>query len=327
MSPIEGHSGLVSVIVPVYGSEQILPHTYERLSGILSALPDLDYEIVFVNDGSPDGALYVLRSLASADPKVKVISLSRNFGHQVAISAGLDAATGDAVVVIDDDLQDPPEVIAEMVALWREGYEVVYGQRTERKGEGSFKRASASVFYRFLSWLSDTPLPLDTGDFRLMDRRAANALRSMREESRYVRGMVAWTGFRQTPLPYSRDPRHSGRSNYNLKRLLGLAYDGIVSFSSKPLVLAGRFGALVTLLAFIYSAALVTEKLMNPATLLEGWTSVVVIVMFLGGVQLMSIGLLGAYLSRIFYETKRRPLYLVSETHNLSEDFDPIGRA
>lgn len=315
MAPSASQS-LLSVVVPVYGSETILPHTHRRLTEVLSKLPGLDYEIVFVNDCSPDGALRVLRDLAALDPRVRVVSLSRNFGHQVAISAGLDAATGDAVVTIDDDLQDPPEVIAEMVERWREGCGVVYGKRIERKGEGSFKRTSAAIFYRLLSWLSDTPLPLDTGDFRLLDRKAAAALRSMREESRYIRGMVAWLGFEQCAVEYSRDPRFSGKGNYTMRKLLRLATDGIVSFSSKPLLLAGRFGVFVTIIGFLYGVYLVVNKMLHPAAVLEGWTSVVLIVLFLGGVQLMSIGLLGSYIARIFYETKRRPLYFVSEMHN-----------
>ncbi|MRS12094.1 MAG: glycosyltransferase [Actinobacteria bacterium] len=312
---------MLSVVVPVFGSEQILPHTHRRLSDVLRVLPDLDYEIVFVNDHSPDGALTVLRGLAAEDPRVRIISLSRNFGHQIAISAGLDAASGDAVVTIDDDLQDPPEVIATMVERWREGYGVVYGKRIERKGEGSFKRGSAALFYRLLSWLSETPLPLDTGDFRLLDRKAADALRSMREESRYIRGMVAWLGFNQCAVEYSRDARFSGAGNYTLRKLVRLASDGIVSFSSKPLLLAGRFGAVVTVIGFVFGLYLIVNKMANSDAVLQGWTSVVLIVLFLGGIQLMSIGLLGAYIARIFYETKRRPLYIVSEAHNF-----PVSR-
>ncbi|MDO8848036.1 MAG: glycosyltransferase family 2 protein [Coriobacteriia bacterium] len=307
---------LLSVVVPVYGSEQILPHTHRRLTEVLSTIPGLDHEIVFVNDGSPDDALRVLREIAAIDPRVRVVSLSRNFGHQVAISAGLDAASGDAVVTIDDDLQDPPEVIVEMVERWRAGCGVVYGKRVERKGEGSFKRVSAALFYRLLSWMSETPLPLDAGDFRLLDRKAADALRSMREESRYIRGMVAWLGFEQCAVEYSRDPRFSGKGNYTMRKLLRLASDGIVSFSSKPLLLAGRFGAAVTIVGFLYGMYLVVNKMVHPDAVLQGWTSVVLIVLFLGGVQLMSIGLLGSYIARIFYETKGRPLYFVSELHN-----------
>ncbi len=317
-------TSLLSVVVPVYGSAQILPETHRRLTEVLRSLEDqLDYEIIFVNDGSPDDSLEALRRVAATDPRVRVIVLSRNFGHQVAITAGLDHAQGDAAVVIDDDLQDPPEVIPQMVAAWREGHDVVYGVRTERHGESAFKRHTAAAFYRVLARLSDTPLPLDSGDFRLMDRRVLDALGSMREESRYVRGMVSWVGFDQVPLPYVRHPRHSGESGYTLGRLMKLAFDGIFSFSSKPLELVMRFGMLVTAIAFIYGVILVVERLLNPATVPPGWTTVIVAVLFMGGVQLVSIGVLGAYLGRVFYETKERPLYVVAERLNVSPRSQP----
>ncbi len=317
-------TSLLSVVVPVYGSAQILPETHRRLTEVLRSLEDqLDYEIIFVNDGSPDDSLEALRRVAATDPRVRVIALSRNFGHQVAITAGLDHAQGDAAVVIDDDLQDPPEVIPQMVAAWREGHDVVYGVRTERHGESAFKRHTAAAFYRVLARLSDTPLPLDSGDFRLMDRRVLDALGSMREESRYVRGMVSWVGFDQVPLPYVRHPRHSGESGYTLGRLMKLAFDGIFSFSSKPLELVMRFGMLVTAIAFIYGVILVVERLLNPATVPPGWTTVIVAVLFMGGVQLVSIGVLGAYLGRVFYETKERPLYVVAERLNVSPRSQP----
>jgi polyisoprenyl-phosphate glycosyltransferase len=305
---------LLSVIVPVYRSEDILPETHRRLSAVLSALgPGLAHEIVFVDDGSPDRALEVLRGIAATDPRVRVISLSRNFGHQVAITAGLDAARGDAAVIIDDDLQDPPEVIAGMVAKWREGYQVVHGVRSKRNGETVFKRWSAAAYYRMLQWLSDTPLPLDSGDFRLVDRAVIDALTSMREESRYVRGMVAWTGFRQCELAYVREPRYAGTGNYTLRRMLKLAIDGALSFSVRPLQIMSQFGLLVTFLAMLAGVWLVVERLAGLGPSVPGWTSVIVAVLFMGGVQLVSIGVLGAYIGRIFYETKRRPLYVVAE--------------
>lgn len=308
----------ISVVVPVYGSEGILPSTHERLSRVLEGLgPACDYEIVFVNDGSPDDAADVLRRIAGVDPRVKVLSLSRNFGHQVAITAGLDVARGDAVVIIDDDLQDPPEVIEEMVALWREGNQVVYGVRSRRKGEGTLKRATAAVFYRVLQRLSDTPLPLDSGDFRLLDRVVVDAIKQMREESRYMRGMVSWVGFRQAALPYVREPRHSGVGNYDFRRLMRLALDGILSFSSKPLLVSTQFGFFVTVVSGLAALYLIGERLFGNAPSVPGWTSVVVAVLFMGGVQLMSIGVLGVYLGRVFYETKQRPLYLVAERLNL----------
>jgi dolichol-phosphate mannosyltransferase len=307
----------ISVVVPVYGSERILPSTHERLSAVLGGLEDFDHEIVFVNDGSPDDAFSVLRTLAEKDPHTKVVSLSRNFGHQVAITAGLDTATGDVVVVIDDDLQDPPEVIARMVEKWREGYKVVYGVRSERKGENAFKMWTASAFYRMLRRLSDTPLPIDSGDFRLMDRAVVSALRSMREESRYLRGMVSWVGFSQYALEYSRDPRFEGSGNYTLGKMLKLALDGIFSFSSRPLAVSTQFGVIVTVLSFLMSIALIVQHFFFPQSVaVPGWTSVILAVLFMGGVQLMSVGVLGAYIGRVFYETKRRPLYFVAEALN-----------
>jgi dolichol-phosphate mannosyltransferase len=304
---------LLSVIVPVYRSEEILPETHRRLTEVLSGFgPELDHEIVFVNDGSPDGVLEVLHRIAAEDEHVRVVSLSRNFGHQVAITAGLDAVRGDAVVIIDDDLQDPPEAIVDMVAKWREGYKVVHGVRSERHGESMFKRWSASAFYRLMQWMSETPLPVDSGDFRLIDRVVIDALVSMREESRYVRGMVAWTGFRQCEITYVRDARHSGTGNYTMHRLLKLAIDGVLSFSVRPLQLMAQFGFFVTGLSVVWGVYLIVARLMGDTTA-PGWTSAIIAVLFMGGVQLVSFGVLGAYLGRVFYETKRRPLYFVAE--------------
>lgn len=305
---------LLSVIVPVYRSEDILPETHRRLSETLRGFgPELEHEIIFVNDGSPDRALEVLRRIAASDPRVRVISLSRNFGHQVAITAGLDEARGDAAVIIDDDLQDPPEAIRDMVAKWREGYQVVHGVRSERSGETVFKRWSAAAFYRVMQWLSDTPLPLDSGDFRLIDRVVMDALVSMREESRYVRGMVAWTGFRQCEITYAREARFAGTGNYTMSRMLKLAADGALSFSIRPLQVTMQFGLLVTFLALLAGLYLIVQKLAGFGPDVPGWTSVIIAVLFMGGVQLVSVGVLGAYVGRIFYETKRRPLYFVAE--------------
>ena len=305
---------LLSVIVPVYRSQDILPETHRRLSEMLSSLaPELDHEIIFVNDGSPDDALGVLRSIAALDPKVIVISLSRNFGHQVAITAGLDASRGDAAAIIDDDLQDPPEAIVAMVEKWREGFQVVHGVRSERNGETWFKRASAAAFYRAMQSLSDTPLPVDSGDFRLVDRIVIDALSRMREESRYVRGMVAWTGFRQCQISYVREARFAGKGNYTLRRLLKLAIDGALSFSVRPLQVMSHIGLATTGIALVWGIWLIVERVMGVTASVPGWTSTVVAVLFMGGLQLLSLGVLGAYLGRIFYETKRRPLYFVAE--------------
>ena len=305
---------LLSVVAPFYHSTETIQEFYRRLKAVTARLePEMGHELVFVDDGSRDGTLEMLREIAAADRAVRVLALSRNFGHQVAITAGIDAAAGDAVVVIDDDLQDPPEVILEMLDKWREGYKVVYGVRTKRKGESAFKVATAKLFYRFLGRLSETPIPLDTGDFRLMDRQVVDVLKAMREENRYVRGMVAWVGFRQYGLPYERDARFAGETHYPLGRMLDLALNGILSFSRKPLELSTRLGMLATVVAFVAGIYIIVNKFVHPDTQVAGWASVLVAVLFMGGVQLISVGVLGAYVGRVFYETKRRPLYVIAE--------------
>lgn len=310
---------LISVVVPIYFEEELIGELYRRLDAALAALaPRYTREIVFVNDGSTDGSLEQLVALAEKDASVRVVDLSRNFGHQLAITAGIDAAEGDAVVVIDGDLQDPPEVIEQMVAKWEQGYGVVYGQRVARAGESAFKLATARLFYRLLNSMSEVDLPLDAGDFRLMDRRVVDALVQMREEGRYVRGMVAWIGFKQFALPYSRDARYAGDTKYTLRKMLRLALAGLTSFSSRPLMLATSFGLVITAAAFLYLVFIIGQKLLRPETLVQGWASLTVIVLFLGGVQLLSIGVLGDYIARIFHESKRRPLYVVAERYGFA---------
>jgi glycosyltransferase involved in cell wall biosynthesis len=311
---------LLSVIVPVYGSASILPETHRRLTSVLSDLQDFDYEIVYVNDGSPDNALEVLREIVIGDSRARLVGLSRNFGHQAAITAGIDHVAGDAVVIIDDDLQDPPEVIPRMIERWREGSQVVYGVRAVRRGDSVFKRASAKLFYRLLSSLSDRPIPLDAGDFRLLDRSVVQVLRQMREESRYMRGMVSWVGFRQCPLSYERDARFAGKSNYRLRHSIRLALDGIASFSTRPLLLSAAVGVLVTVCAFLAAVWLIIDKLVDPGAALPGTTTVLLAVLFMGGVQLMSIGILGTYLGKVFTETKRRPLYVAAERMGFAKE-------
>lgn len=312
---------LLSVVAPFYFSTLTIAEFYKRLKAVMVSLgSELDHELVFVNDGSTDETLTMLRDLAARDPHVRVVDLSRNFGHQIAITAGIDRTRGDAVVVIDDDLQDPPEVITGMVAKWREGCKVVYGVRTERKGESAFKIHTAKLFYRLLGRMSETKIPLDTGDFRLMDRQVVDALKAMREESRYVRGMVAWIGFKQCALPYERDVRFAGDTHYPLRRMLDLALNGVLSFSSKPLELSTRFGLLVTLLSFLAAVWVLVGKYLHPDLVVAGWASVLLAVLFMGGVQLISIGVLGSYLGRVFYETKRRPLYFIAEEYSSAEE-------
>jgi dolichol-phosphate mannosyltransferase len=310
----------LSVVVPVYGSAGILPETHRRLTKALASLEGFEYEIVYVNDGSPDNAAEVLEAIVSEDDRARLVSLSRNFGHQAAITAGLDHVVGDVVVIIDDDLQDPPEVIPEMVERWRQGNKVVYGVRSVRRGDSVFKRASAKVFYRMLSIMSERPLPLDAGDFRLLDRSVVNVLNEMREESRYMRGMVSWVGFQQCALTYERDARYAGKSNYSLRDSIRLAVDGVASFSTRPLFISAVVGAVVTLCACVAAVWLIIDRLVDPANVLRGTTTILLAVLFIGGVQLMTIGIVGLYLGKVFTETKRRPLYVAAERQGFPGD-------
>jgi len=302
----------LSVVIPVYFEEPVIEEFYHRTIAALAPLqPEFTLELVFVNDGSTDRSLEILLSLHEKDSRVKVLNFSRNFGHQMAVTAGADYATGDIVVIIDGDLQDPPEVILELLARWREGYKVVYGVRAKRKGESAFKLLTAKLFYRLLGRLSEINIPLDTGDFRLMDRAVVEGLRMMREESRYIRGMVAWLGYRQCGVPYVRDPRYAGKTHYTLRKMIRFALNGITSFSEKPLLIAGWLGFLVTAAGFLLLLYIVIGKLFHPETVVSGWTSLMGIVVLFGGIQLSSLGILGQYIGRIHREIKRRPLYIL----------------
>jgi dolichol-phosphate mannosyltransferase len=309
---LAGDRHLLSMIVPCYNEEEVIGETINRLHAFCADLSDFDVELIFVDDGSRDRTRALLRQQAATDSRIKVIGFSRNFGHQIAVTAGIDAANGDAVVLIDADLQDPPEVIHQMIAKWREGYDVVYGTRTERVGESVFKLAAAHGFYRLLNWLSDVPIPLDTGDFRLMGRNVVDVLRVMPERERFVRGMVSWIGFRQVAVPYRRDVRFAGESKYPLWKMVRFATDGILSFSTKPLQVSiglGIFSAFLALLGMLYAILirLFTDNWV------EGWAALMVAVLFIGGIQLISVGVLGEYVGRIYGEIKKRPLYIVSE--------------
>jgi dolichol-phosphate mannosyltransferase len=311
---------LLSVVVPVYSEATVIPEFYRRLTEVLARLSSrFEAEILYIDDGSRDASLSLLEALAAADGRVRVISFSRNFGHQFAITAGLDHARGDAVVVIDGDLQDPPEVIPEMVRKWEDGFKVVFGVREKRKGESVFKRLTAKAFYRLLRFLSDTAIPVDAGDFRLLDRQVVLALRAIREENRYMRGLVSWAGFSQTGFPYRRDPRYAGRTKFTLKKMVRFAFDGILSFSDKPLKLTAYAGFLFTAVAFVLGLRVIINKIRFPEALVSGWASLLIAVLFIGGVQLISIGILGLYLGRQYREVKRRPLYVVAKTVNLGE--------
>jgi polyisoprenyl-phosphate glycosyltransferase len=302
----------VSVVIPCFNEEKTLAETHRRVSEAISHAGH-PYELVYVDDGSTDGTPELLRRLQAEDDRVRVVYLSRNFGHQFAVTAGLAHAAGDGVVILDADLQDPPDLMVEMIRLWEIGYDVVYGVRTDREGETRFKLLTARLFYRLIRWLSDTEIPLDTGDFRLLDRQVVEAIASMPERDRFLRGMVSWTGFKQIGLPYRRAPRFAGETKYPLSKMVRFAFDGIVSFSVKPLRLSTLMGfvfAGLALLALGYSVAmrLFTQRWVT------GWTALMIAILLLGGAQLISLGIIGEYVGRLYGEAKHRPLYVVRET-------------
>jgi glycosyltransferase involved in cell wall biosynthesis len=306
---------LLSVVIPCFNEELVMRETHRRMVGVLGGLPDLDYELIYVDDGSRDRTAQILKELQRGHERVRVIRLSRNFGHQIAVTAGLESAAGDAVVIIDADLQDPPEVISDMVEKWRDGFHVAYGVRTERTGETRFKLWTAKTFYRLINQLSDTEIPLDTGDFRLMDRKVVDALLKMPERDRFLRGMISWIGFRQAPVHYRREPRFGGRSKYPLMKMVRFATDGILSFSIVPLKLAVWIGFASIGLAIAGIILAVLERLykLYDINIGRGWASLFIAVLFMGGVQLLTLGIIGEYLGRIYTEVKRRPLYVVQE--------------
>src|SRR5262245_28398778 len=302
---------LVSVVVPVYNESEVIGEFYRRATATFAALNGIDYEILFVDDGSRDDSYRQLLGFASTDSHVRILKFSRNFGHQIAITAGIDHALGDCVVVIDADLQDPPEVLQLMLDKWREGFDVVYGVRADRDGERAMKLLTASVFYRLLGKVAKIEIPADVGDFRLMSRRAADQLKELREKDRFVRGLVSWIGFRQTGVQYQRDKRYAGETKYPYRKMIKFAWDGIASFSTTPLKLATWLGYGSSILAFLYLLSVFIQKLWNITV--QGWATIMVAIMFLGGVQLICLGILGEYLGRIFNEVKPRPMYIVEE--------------
>ena len=303
----------LSVVVPVYNEEQNLDYLFERLISVLNRL-NMTYEIVCVNDGSKDNTIERLIEHHQQNPAIKVVNLSRNYGKEIALSAGLDYTCGDAVVPIDADLQDPPELIAEMVAKWREGYDVVLATRRSRQGESWAKRFTANAFYRIIDRISHVPIPRDTGDFRLIDRRVVDAIKQLPDRNRFMKGLFAWVGFKQTSILYDRPSRYKGETTWNYWRLWNLALDGITSFSFIPLKVWSYIGLLVAIPAFFYASFLVIRTVLFGVDL-PGYASIMVAVLFLGGVQLVSLGVLGEYLGRVYEEVKGRPLYLVRESY------------
>lgn len=311
-----------SFVIPVFNERETLEELHRRLVPVMEQL-DGPAEVVFVEDGSTDGSYEVLMSLSQHDPRVKVIRLSRNFGHQVAITAGLDHARGDAGIIMDADLQDPPEVALELAKRWREGYEIVYAVRDERAGETRAKLATAKWFYRILGRLTEIDMPGEVGDFRLVDRRALEALGTMHEHRRYLRGMFAWVGFNQTGVRYARAGRYAGKTKYPLRKMIRFGLDGIVSFSTVPLRIALNLGFIVSLLSFLLGFTAIALKLADVYAV-PGWASIVVVVAFLGGAQLTVLGVMGEYIAHIHEEVKRRPLYLVSDVQGMDREPGPL---
>ncbi|TWE01091.1 dolichol-phosphate mannosyltransferase [Neobacillus bataviensis] len=310
-------SEIISIVVPMYFEEEVALECYNRLKEVMDN-HKINYEFIFVNDGSTDKTIDILKEIAANNHRAKVVSFARNFGHQNAVTAGIDYACGDAIVIIDADLQDPPELIPQLIDKWKEGYEVVYAKRKARKGETFFKLLTAKTFYRFLNYMSDIDIPTDTGDFRIIDRKVADVFKNMTERNRFIRGMVTWIGFRQTYIEYERDERFAGVTKYPLKKMVKFASDGIFSFSSRPLRLVTGVGFLTVFISIgllLYS--IIVKLLGKPIE--AGWASLMVAISFFSGIQLLGLGIIGQYIARIYDESKNRPNYIVKETLNIDQ--------
>lgn len=300
-----------SIIVPVYNEELVLSHTYERLAKVMNLVSG-DYELIFINDGSSDNTDNIIKDLCKKDSRIKLLNFSRNFGHQIAISAGIDFASGDAAIIIDADLQDPPEVIPEMIKKWQEGYEVVHGKRIKRKGETLFKKITAFLFYRLLKNLTSFDIAVDAGDFRLIDKKVYETIKNMHEKSRYMRGLFSWVGYKQTFVEYVRDERFAGETKYPLRKMVQFALDAVTSFSYKPLRVASYIGFLLSCVSFLYLIVVIYQRLFTNTTI-TGWTSVIAVNLFFFGIVLIILGIIGEYIGRIYEESKDRPLYILRD--------------
>jgi len=308
----------ISILVPVYNEEEVLEQLYKRLVDLANKLPKYHFEYLFVNDGSRDASMQIIRNFADKDDRVSYIDLSRNFGKEIAMIAGIDQVSGDATVIIDADLQDPPELIADMIKYWQQGFDDVYARRLNRRGESWLKKSTSAIFYRVLQKSTHIPIQQDTGDFRLLDRKCIEALRQFRENQRYTKGMFSWIGYHKKEITYSRSPRAAGKTKWNYFNLFDLAIDGIVSFTTAPLRWSTIGGMVVSFFAFVYIVVVIVKTLIY-GNAVAGYPSLIAVVLFMGGVQLLSLGIVGEYVGRIFNETKRRPLYLVQDSHQPSK--------
>jgi len=305
----------VTIMVPAYNEQEVLGTLYQRINIVMDTLSDYNFEILFINDGSKDNTLSILKELREGDKRISVIDLSRNFGKEIAMMAGFDYAVGDAVIIIDADLQDPPELIPDMIQYWENGYDDVFAKRKSRAGESFLKKKTSEMFYKTLQKLSRIPIQEDTGDFRLLDRRCIDALRKMRETQRYTKGMFSWIGFNKKEILFDRDSRFAGETKWNYFKLFELAIEGITSFTITPLRFSAAFGCVISILAFIYMIWVIIKTLIYGDTVV-GYPSLMTVILFIGGIQLISIGIIGEYLGRIFNETKKRPLYFINEYNN-----------
>lgn len=312
-------------MIPAYNEEDVLEQLYEKLAFVIEAIPNYDFELLFINDGSKDRTLEIIKEMRETDHRISYVDLSRNFGKEIGMMAGFDYAKGDAVIIIDADLQDPPELIPEMIKYWEQGYDDVFAKRRSRAGETWMKKWTAKTFYRVLQKITKIPVQENTGDFRLLDRRCIEALRTLRETQRYTKGMFSWIGYNKKEILFDRNPRAAGETKWNYKKLMDLAIEGITSFTTAPLRLSTYFGFTISLCAFIYMIFIIIKTLVV-GEMVQGYPSLMTVMLFLGGIQLISLGIIGEYLGKIFTETKRRPLYFVDEYNNEKVMFEKKER-
>lgn len=310
----------ISIVIPMFNEQEVIEKCFERMIAVMESMREYEYEVIVIDDGSRDDTYRIASNIASKNEKIKVLSFSRNFGHQAAVTAGLQFSTGDAVVIIDADLQDPPELIPDMVKLWKDGYDVVYGKRKTREGESRFKLMTANMFYKMLNKLSDVDIPKDVGDFRLVDRQIVNQMNSLPEHNKFLRGLWSWLGYKQYAFEYERKERFAGKTKYPLKKMLKLASDGIIGFSTKPLKICAALGVISICLSFIVLIYSILAYAFNFGNLTSGWTSIMVAVTFFAGVQLLSLWILSEYIGRIYDETKQRPQFIINKKINVDDE-------